>query len=183
MADMQVTQVRSLIGATRQQRSTLESLGLRRIRATVTVADRPEIRGMISKVAHLVEVAYPGDGKVLDLEPGQRPKGEGVPPAGPSVTPDEAERAAAELEEALAEPGSVESSADVVQRTPATDATGRPDRPKPVGSPVDGTVGPGRTAVTADSRGGDADTDESDTDDTTHEMEIVDPDIVPGSEE
>ena len=178
MADLQVTQVRSLIGATRRQRSTLSSLGLRRIRATVTVADRPEIRGMISRVAHLVEVAYPADGEVLDLQPGQRPKGEGVPPAGPSVSADEAERAAAEREEALADPGRVESSGDVVQRTPATGATGRPDRPKPVGSAVDGSVGPGRTAVTQD-----ADTDEPDTDDTTHEMEIVDPEIVPGSEE
>ena len=54
---LRITQVRSLIGSQEDQRATVRSLGLRRIRHTVTQPDRPEIRGMIAKVSHLVEVA------------------------------------------------------------------------------------------------------------------------------
>ena len=54
--DLQITQVRSLIGSKQDQRATLRGLGLRRIRHTVVQPDRPEIRGMIAKVSHLVEV-------------------------------------------------------------------------------------------------------------------------------
>ena len=53
---LRITQVRSLIGQQEDQRATVRSLGLRRIRHTVTQPDRPEIRGMINKVSHLVEV-------------------------------------------------------------------------------------------------------------------------------
>jgi large subunit ribosomal protein L30 len=62
MADreIEITQTRSLIGAQQGQRRTVRALGLRRIRHTVIQPDRPEIRGMIAKVAHLVEVRYPG---------------------------------------------------------------------------------------------------------------------------
>jgi large subunit ribosomal protein L30 len=56
MADLRITQVRSLIGSTDRQRETVRSLGLRRIRHSVVQPDRPEIRGMIAKVSHLVEV-------------------------------------------------------------------------------------------------------------------------------
>ena len=72
MAQLVITQVRSLIGAQEAQRRTVRALGLRKIRQTVTQPDRPEIRGMIAKVAHLVEVRV-GD-EVLDLEPGQEPE-------------------------------------------------------------------------------------------------------------
>ena len=54
---LHITQVRSLIGSKQDQRRTVRALGLRRIRHTVTQPDRPEIRGMIAKVSHLVEVA------------------------------------------------------------------------------------------------------------------------------
>ena len=54
---LRITQVRSLIGQQEDQRATVRSLGLRRIRHSVTQPDRPEIRGMIAKVSHLVEVA------------------------------------------------------------------------------------------------------------------------------
>ena len=53
---LRITQVRSLIGQQQDQRATVRSLGLRRIRHSVTQPDRPEIRGMIAKVSHLVEV-------------------------------------------------------------------------------------------------------------------------------
>ncbi len=56
-ATLRITQIRSLIGSQDDQRATVRSLGLRRIRHTVTQPDRPEIRGMIAKVSHLVEVA------------------------------------------------------------------------------------------------------------------------------
>ena len=52
---LRITQVRSLIGSKQDQRRTMQSLGLKRIRHTVTQPDRPEIRGMIAKVSHLVE--------------------------------------------------------------------------------------------------------------------------------
>ena len=54
---LRITQVRSVIGSKEDQRRTVRALGLRRIRHTVTQPDRPEIRGMIAKVSHLVEVA------------------------------------------------------------------------------------------------------------------------------
>ncbi|WP_239310565.1 MULTISPECIES: 50S ribosomal protein L30 [unclassified Frankia] len=56
MARLKITQIRSEIGGTRNQRETLRTLGLRRIRATTVRDDRPEIRGMIATVTHLVKV-------------------------------------------------------------------------------------------------------------------------------
>ncbi|MGH9133695.1 MAG: 50S ribosomal protein L30 [Ilumatobacteraceae bacterium] len=52
-----VTQVRSGIGAKPKTRGTLRALGLGRIGKTNTLPDRPEIRGMIARVPHLVEVS------------------------------------------------------------------------------------------------------------------------------
>ena len=51
---LRITQVGSPIGRTEDQRATVRTLGLRRIRHTVLQPDRPEIRGMLRKVAHLV---------------------------------------------------------------------------------------------------------------------------------
>jgi len=56
MAQLRVTQVRSAIGCKPKQRGTLRALGLRRIGMSNTVPDRPEIRGMISRVPHLINV-------------------------------------------------------------------------------------------------------------------------------
>jgi large subunit ribosomal protein L30 len=56
MADLKVTQVRSMIGIKPKQRGTLRALGLGRIGRSNTLPDRPEIRGMLAKVPHLVEV-------------------------------------------------------------------------------------------------------------------------------
>jgi large subunit ribosomal protein L30 len=52
-----VTQRRSRNGCDQRQRDTLRSLGLRRIGQRVEHEDTPQIRGMIAKVAHLVEVS------------------------------------------------------------------------------------------------------------------------------
>jgi large subunit ribosomal protein L30 len=56
MARLKVTQVRSVIGSKQNQRDTLRSLGLKRINDVVVKEDRPEIRGMVSTVTHLVQV-------------------------------------------------------------------------------------------------------------------------------
>ena len=53
---MKVTQVKSKNGANHAQRETLRSLGLKRINDVVVKEDRPEIRGMIFTVSHLVKV-------------------------------------------------------------------------------------------------------------------------------
>jgi large subunit ribosomal protein L30 len=51
-----VTQTRSSIGTKPKHRATLRALGLRRIGASNVLPDRPEIRGMLARVPHLVEV-------------------------------------------------------------------------------------------------------------------------------
>lgn len=56
MARLRVTQVRGLAGKPQRQRDTVRALGLRRIRHAVVKEDRPEIRGMIARVRHLVDV-------------------------------------------------------------------------------------------------------------------------------
>jgi len=52
---IQVTQTRSAIGTKPKQRGTLRALGLGRIGKSNTLPDRPEIRGMLAKVPHLIE--------------------------------------------------------------------------------------------------------------------------------
>ena len=56
MGSLQVTQVKSAIGSKPKHRGTLRALGLRGIGKTNTLPDRPEIRGMIARVPHLVDV-------------------------------------------------------------------------------------------------------------------------------
>ena len=62
MAQLKVTQVRSVIDRPKDQKDTVRRLGLHRIRDSVIKEDRPEIRGMIDKVRHLVTVEPVGDG-------------------------------------------------------------------------------------------------------------------------
>ncbi len=56
MAHLKVRQTRSGIGRKQNQRETLRSLGLKRIGQVVVKEDRPEIRGMLATVPHLVAV-------------------------------------------------------------------------------------------------------------------------------
>jgi large subunit ribosomal protein L30 len=56
MPDLVVTQVRSSIGAKPKHRGTLRALGLGRIGKSNTLPDRPEIRGMIARVPHMITV-------------------------------------------------------------------------------------------------------------------------------
>jgi large subunit ribosomal protein L30 len=59
-ATLKITQLRSTIGCKQNQRATLKSLGLRKIRQTVEKPDTPQIRGMILTVRHLVTVEEVG---------------------------------------------------------------------------------------------------------------------------
>ncbi len=53
---LRIKLVRSPIGFDKSQKATVRALGLRRMQAVVTVNDTPQVRGMIFKVRHLVEV-------------------------------------------------------------------------------------------------------------------------------
>ena len=55
MAKLKITQVKSEIGGKQNQRETLRTLGLKRLHDVVVREDRPEVRGMVRTVSHLVE--------------------------------------------------------------------------------------------------------------------------------
>jgi large subunit ribosomal protein L30 len=56
MTQLKIRQVRSAVGGKQYQRDTLRTLGLKRVGDSSTREDRPEVRGMIKKVAHMVAV-------------------------------------------------------------------------------------------------------------------------------
>jgi len=56
MAKLKITQVRSAIGRNIKQKRTIEALGIKRLNGSVVHEDKPEVRGMIDKVVHLVKV-------------------------------------------------------------------------------------------------------------------------------
>jgi len=60
-AQLRVKQVRSAIGAKPKHRGTLRALGLGRPGRTAVLPDRPEIRGMLARVGHLVELESDGE--------------------------------------------------------------------------------------------------------------------------
>jgi large subunit ribosomal protein L30 len=56
MARLKVTQIRSGIGGKQNQRDTLRTLGVKRIGDVAVHDDRPEVRGMVRTVRHLITV-------------------------------------------------------------------------------------------------------------------------------
>ncbi|GAA3965279.1 50S ribosomal protein L30 [Actinomadura viridis] len=56
MAQLKITQTKSVISEKQNQRDTLRTLGLKKIGQSVVRDDRPEVRGMIRTVNHLVIV-------------------------------------------------------------------------------------------------------------------------------
>ncbi len=56
MAKLKITQVRSVLGRGAKQEGTIRALGLKRLGHSVVQEDKPEIRGMIRAVEHLIEV-------------------------------------------------------------------------------------------------------------------------------
>jgi large subunit ribosomal protein L30 len=67
-AGLRVTWVRSTIGHKAAARGTIRALGLHRLHQTVEVADTPVIRGMLRRVAFLLEVEEPGAAKASAKE-------------------------------------------------------------------------------------------------------------------
>ena len=53
---VRITLVRSPLGNSQRHKATVRALGLHRMRQTVEQADTPQLRGMLAKVAHLVQV-------------------------------------------------------------------------------------------------------------------------------
>ncbi len=56
MSQFRVSQIRSGIGGKQNQRDTLRTLGLKKVGDVAVKEDRPEVRGMLKTVAHLVTV-------------------------------------------------------------------------------------------------------------------------------
>lgn len=56
MSKIRITQVRSVIGRPKNQKLTMEALGLRKMNQSVEKEPNPEILGMVRKVNHLVRV-------------------------------------------------------------------------------------------------------------------------------
>ncbi|MDD4296437.1 MAG: 50S ribosomal protein L30 [Ruminiclostridium sp.] len=56
MGNLKITLVKSIIKSKKEHKATVEALGLRKIGQSVTQKDNPQTRGMINKIAHLVEV-------------------------------------------------------------------------------------------------------------------------------
>ena len=67
MGQLRITQVKSSVSRHSDQGRTLRALGITKMHASVVHEDKPEIMGMVGKVAHLVKVE-PADG----LAPGDR---------------------------------------------------------------------------------------------------------------
>jgi large subunit ribosomal protein L30 len=67
-AGLRVTWVRSTIGHNQGARGTIRALGLHRLHQTVEIADTPENRGMLRRVAFLLEVEEPGAGSASAQE-------------------------------------------------------------------------------------------------------------------
>ncbi|CAN5427116.1 hypothetical protein BH23ACT9_BH23ACT9_19060 [soil metagenome] len=113
---LQVTQVKSSNGAKRNQLATLESLGLRRMRHTVVVPDRPEIRGMVATVNHLVAVREVPDGTSVAPKASRRLS---ASDAGEPGAVGVVDGHSAEVEELLEEQGhagkGIDNPSDVVQ--------------------------------------------------------------------
>lgn len=54
--NLKITQIRSTIGRIKKQKETIKALGIKKLYQSVMHKDTPQIRGMIEKVKHLVEV-------------------------------------------------------------------------------------------------------------------------------
>ncbi len=56
MAKIRITQIKSKIGGTKRQKSTLEALGIKKMHNPVELEATPQILGMVEKLHHLVKV-------------------------------------------------------------------------------------------------------------------------------
>lgn len=53
---LNITLIKSMIGASEKQCAVVKGLGLRKLNQTVVLQDTPEIRGMVNKIAHMLDV-------------------------------------------------------------------------------------------------------------------------------
>ena len=60
MSKIKITQVKSVIDRSKKQKATMQALGLKKIRQSVVVEETPQIKGMVSKVSHLITVEPAG---------------------------------------------------------------------------------------------------------------------------
>ncbi len=60
MGKIKITQVKSVIDRSKKQKATMQVLGLKKIRQSVVVEETPQIKGMVSKVSHLVTIESAG---------------------------------------------------------------------------------------------------------------------------
>ncbi len=60
--------IRSALGRTRDQRETLRGLGFKRLHQTLILPDRPEIRGMVNRVIHLLEIKESSEGSTDEIK-------------------------------------------------------------------------------------------------------------------
>jgi large subunit ribosomal protein L30 len=65
---LRITQIRSAIGRDESQKGTVRALGIRRLNHTVVHKDTPQIRGMIRKIHHLVDVEEVDESEVAKSE-------------------------------------------------------------------------------------------------------------------
>ena len=72
MAQLKITQVKSTIGAKQNQRDSLRTLGLRKIRQSVVREDNAQNRGLINAVRHLVSVEEVGASEATGEERRER---------------------------------------------------------------------------------------------------------------
>ena len=60
MSKIKITQVKSVIDRSKKQKATMHALGLRRIRQSVLIEETPQVKGMVSKVSHLITIEPAG---------------------------------------------------------------------------------------------------------------------------
>ena len=54
---LKITLIKSTIGKTRKHKNIVSGLGLKKLNKTVELADTPEVRGMIAKISHMLNIA------------------------------------------------------------------------------------------------------------------------------
>jgi ribosomal protein L30 len=135
-ANLVVTQVRSSIGAKPKHRGTLRALGLGRIGKSNTLPDRPEIRGMIAKVPHMITVgqepeAAPAKPATAKQAPSKQTTAKQAPAKKAAAKQAPAKQAPAKKAPAKKAPAKKARAKEAAaEKAPAKASTGREDREK-----------------------------------------------------
>lgn len=124
MAKVNITQVRSRIGATKIQRSNLDALGLRKIGKTVQHEDSKTIMGMVEKVRHLVKIEM-NAAPLAKPEPKKAPapKAQAEEVKAPADEKTAEEKPAAEKKTAARKPAAPKSAKPAAEKKPTAKKT------------------------------------------------------------